>query len=209
MAEKTYTEREALMHRMENQYQRYKYRGLECDWYEQCVKEAPAPTAERRMIMADCRQACPYNTLDGCKVKEYNAICPLTNMATPITEYITEYKMTNADQIRAMSRDPGTVPLWRVGQNQPAGRNGKTVLCPTARSGGVCRRTGWEPLRLDRKRPAKIRSAQETGGVRPDTPANVLAVYRNRERRKRPWTRTSALMLRNCGKAWGPPQKWP
>lgn len=49
--------------------------------------------------MANCRQACPYNTLDGCKVKEYNAICPLTNMATPITEY----RMTNADRIRAMS----------------------------------------------------------------------------------------------------------
>ena len=49
--------------------------------------------------MDNCRQACPYNTLDGCKVKEYNAICPLTNMAKPITEY----KMTNADRIRAMS----------------------------------------------------------------------------------------------------------
>lgn len=49
--------------------------------------------------MANCRQACPYNTLDGCKVKEYNEICPLTNTATPITEY----KMTNADRIRAMS----------------------------------------------------------------------------------------------------------
>ena len=49
--------------------------------------------------MANCRQACPYNTLDGCKVKEYNAICPLTNMAKPITEY----KMTNADRIRSMS----------------------------------------------------------------------------------------------------------
>ena len=48
--------------------------------------------------MANCRQACPYNTLDGCKVKEYNAICPLTNMAKPITEY----KMTNADRIRDM-----------------------------------------------------------------------------------------------------------
>jgi hypothetical protein len=51
------------------------------------------------MIMGNCGQACPYNTLDGCKVKEYNAICPLSNMATPITEY----KMTNADRIRAMS----------------------------------------------------------------------------------------------------------
>ena len=49
--------------------------------------------------MDNCRQACPYNTLDGCKVKEYNAICPLTNMATPITEY----KMTNADRIRSMA----------------------------------------------------------------------------------------------------------
>ena len=49
--------------------------------------------------MAKCGQACRYNTLDGCKVKEYNAICPLTNMATPITEY----KMTNADRIRSMS----------------------------------------------------------------------------------------------------------
>ena len=49
--------------------------------------------------MDNCRQACPYNTLDGCKVKEYNAICPLTNMAKPITEY----RMTNADRIKAMS----------------------------------------------------------------------------------------------------------
>lgn len=49
--------------------------------------------------MANCGQSCPYNTLDGCKVKEYNAICPLTNMATPVTEY----RMTNADRIRAMS----------------------------------------------------------------------------------------------------------
>ena len=49
--------------------------------------------------MAKCGQACPYNTLEGCKVKEYNAICPLTNIATPITEY----RITNADRIRAMS----------------------------------------------------------------------------------------------------------
>ena len=53
--------------------------------------------------MANCRQACPYNTLDGCKVKEYNAICPLTNMETPVTEY----RMTNADRIRAMSDEEG------------------------------------------------------------------------------------------------------
>lgn len=49
--------------------------------------------------MTNCIQACPYNTLDGCKVKEYNAICQLTNMATPFTEY----RMTNADRIRSMS----------------------------------------------------------------------------------------------------------
>ena len=49
--------------------------------------------------MDNCRQACPYNTLDGCKVKEYNKICPLTNMATPVTEY----RMTNADKIRSMT----------------------------------------------------------------------------------------------------------
>lgn len=47
----------------------------------------------------NCGQACPYNTLDGCKVKVYNGICPLSNMATPITEI----PMTNADKIRAMS----------------------------------------------------------------------------------------------------------
>lgn len=49
--------------------------------------------------MDNCGQACPHNTLYGCKVKEHNAICPLTNMATPITEY----RMTNADRIRAMT----------------------------------------------------------------------------------------------------------
>ena len=46
-----------------------------------------------------CRQACPFNTLEGCKVKEYNAICPMSNSVTPITEY----RMTNADKIRAMT----------------------------------------------------------------------------------------------------------
>lgn len=49
--------------------------------------------------MAKCGQACPYNTLDGCKVKEYNAICPLTNMAT----LVTEYRMTHADRFRSMT----------------------------------------------------------------------------------------------------------
>ena len=49
--------------------------------------------------MAICRLACPYNTLDGCKVKEYGGVCQLTNTAQPITGY----KMTNADRIRAMN----------------------------------------------------------------------------------------------------------
>ena len=50
-------------------------------------------------MMAICRQACPYNTLNGCKVKEYGGFCQLTNTAQPITEY----RMTNADRIRSMS----------------------------------------------------------------------------------------------------------
>ena len=49
--------------------------------------------------MTICRLACPYNTLDGCKVKAYGGVCPLTNTAQPFTEY----KMTNADRIRSMS----------------------------------------------------------------------------------------------------------
>ena len=49
--------------------------------------------------MAICRQACPYNTLDGCKVKEYGGVCLLTNTSQPITEY----RMTNADRIRNMT----------------------------------------------------------------------------------------------------------
>lgn len=49
--------------------------------------------------MAICRQACPYNTLDGCKVKEHCGVCQLTNTAQPITEY----RMTNADCIRSMN----------------------------------------------------------------------------------------------------------
>ena len=49
--------------------------------------------------MAICRQACPYNTLDGCKVKEYGGVCQLTNTVQPITEY----RMTNADRIRSMT----------------------------------------------------------------------------------------------------------
>ena len=66
--------------------------------------------------MDNCRQACPYNTLDGCKVKEYNAICQLTNMAKPITEY----KKTNADSIRSMSDEELADMLWKTGRNYRA-----------------------------------------------------------------------------------------
>ena len=48
------------------------------------------------MSMA-CNQACPYNTLNGCKVNEYGAICPMSNMV------FEEKPMTNADRIRAMT----------------------------------------------------------------------------------------------------------
>ena len=48
--------------------------------------------------MSNCGQACTYNTLNGCKVKEYNAICPMSNLATN-----TQKPHTNADRIRAMS----------------------------------------------------------------------------------------------------------
>ena len=61
--------------------------------------------------MAICRQACPYNTLDGCKVKEYGGVCQLTNTAQPITEY----RMTNADRIRSMSDDELATHLHDIG----------------------------------------------------------------------------------------------
>ena len=62
--------------------------------------------------MTNYRQACQYDTLGGCKVKEYNAICPLTNMVTPITEY----KMTNADRIRSMSDEELAEFLTHINQ---------------------------------------------------------------------------------------------
>ena len=61
--------------------------------------------------MAICRQACPYNTLDGCKVKECGGVCQLTNTAQPITEY----RMTNADRIRSMSDDELATHLHDIG----------------------------------------------------------------------------------------------
>ena len=61
--------------------------------------------------MAICRQACPYNTLDGCKVKEHGGVCQLTNTAQPITEY----RMTNADRIRNMSDEELATHLHDIG----------------------------------------------------------------------------------------------
>ena len=59
--------------------------------------------------MDKCGQACQYNTLDGCKVKEYRGVCPLVNTVKPITER----KMTNADRIRSMSDEELAVFLFR------------------------------------------------------------------------------------------------
>ena len=64
--------------------------------------------------MAICRQACPYNTLDGCKVKAYGGVCPLTNTAQPFTEY----KKTNADRIRSMSDEELAMCLYEIGCNE-------------------------------------------------------------------------------------------
>ena len=64
--------------------------------------------------MAICRQACPYNTLDGCKVKEYGGICQLTNTVQPITEY----RMTNADRIRSMSDEELAMLLYEIGYDE-------------------------------------------------------------------------------------------
>lgn len=86
--------------------------------------------------MANCRQACPYNTLDGCKVKEYNAICPLTNMATPITEY----KMTNAQKIRSMSDDELVVFLDEFSSRCiECVEDAKNKSCPIYKEGYYCR----------------------------------------------------------------------
>lgn len=71
--------------------------------------------------MAICRQACPYNTLDGCKVKEYGGVCQLTNTAQPITEY----RMTNADRIRSMTDEE--LALWICGVYDIEEENGKFI----------------------------------------------------------------------------------
>ena len=71
--------------------------------------------------MAICRQACPYNTLDGCKVKEYGGVCQLTNTVQPITEY----RMTNADRIRSMSDEE----LAEFIRSMVDGSNSHNVAC--------------------------------------------------------------------------------
>ena len=70
--------------------------------------------------MSNCGQACPFNTLNGCKVAEYNAICPLTNMASPDAKTIQVERFapktqTNADRIRAMSDEElaWELMVWR------------------------------------------------------------------------------------------------
>ena len=86
--------------------------------------------------MAICRLACPYNTLDGCKVKAYGGVCPLTNTAQPITEY----RMTNADRIRSMTNDDLVVFL-DVFSSQciECAEYGKNENCPIYKEGHYCR----------------------------------------------------------------------
>ena len=71
--------------------------------------------------MIICGHVCPYNTLDGCKVKEYMGVCPLTNTVKPIKEY----KMTNADRIRSMTDEE--LALWICGVYDSEEENGKFI----------------------------------------------------------------------------------
>ena len=83
--------------------------------------------------MAICRQACPYNTFDGCKVKKYGGVCQLTNTAQPITEY----RMTNADRIRSMSDEelaPVSEPVGDLNQSM-AERQRRDDVLASATSG--------------------------------------------------------------------------
>ena len=86
--------------------------------------------------MAICRLACSYNTLDGCKVKAYGGVCPLTNTAQPIIEY----RMTNADRIRNMTNDDLVVFL-DVFSSQciECAEYGKNENCPIYKEGHYCR----------------------------------------------------------------------
>ena len=86
--------------------------------------------------MAICRLACPYNTLDGCKVKAYGGVCPLTNTVQPITEY----KMTNADRIRAMRDEELAVFLDGFSSRcLDCAEDAKNQSCPIYKEGHYCR----------------------------------------------------------------------
>ena len=86
--------------------------------------------------MAICRQACPYNTLDGCKVKEYGGVCQLTNTAQPIIEY----RMTNADRIRSMSDEGLAVFLDGFSSRcLDCAEDTKNQSCPIYKEGYYCR----------------------------------------------------------------------
>ena len=85
--------------------------------------------------MAICRQACPYNTLNGCKVKEYGGVCQLTNTAQPITEY----RMTNADRIRSMDYEELVVFLDEFGSRcLDCAKDAKNKSCPIYKEGYYC-----------------------------------------------------------------------
>ena len=86
--------------------------------------------------MAICRLACPYNTLDGCKVKEYGGVCQLTNTSQPITEY----RMTNADRIRSMSDERMVVFLDEFSNRcLDCAEDAKNQSCPIYKEGHYCR----------------------------------------------------------------------
>ena len=86
--------------------------------------------------MAICRQACPYNTLNGCKVKEYGGVCQLINTAQPITEY----RMTNADRIRNMTNEELVVFLDEFGGRcLECAEDAKNKSCPIYKEGYYCR----------------------------------------------------------------------
>ena len=86
--------------------------------------------------MAICRQACPYNTLDGCKVKEYGGVCQLTNTSQPITEY----RMTNADRIRNMTNEELVVFFDGFSsQCIECAEYGKNESCPIYKEGHYCK----------------------------------------------------------------------
>ena len=87
-------------------------------------------------MMAICRQACPYNTLNGCKVKEYGGVCQLTNTVQPITEY----RMTNADRIRSMTNEELVVFLDGFSsQCIECAEYEKNESCPIYKEGHYCR----------------------------------------------------------------------